>query len=859
MERIGRYEVIREVGRGGMAIVYQARDTTLDRIVAIKLIRSDIFGSAAFGQIRERFVREARALAKLNHPNIVKVLDYGEHQGAPYLVMEYLKGATLKEVKKPILVETAVRLLRPIAEALDYIHQQGILHRDVKPSNIMLVDGKMPMLTDFGIAKWIEDETDGRSLTGTGVGIGTPEYMAPEQGLGKQVDGRADMYSLTIAFYELITGQKPFRGDTALAILMKQATEPIPDPRAVVPELSESVKRFLDRALAKDPENRYPTFTDYLRDLDGLGLQSIANRARGTLTGIQTTPASTSKTDSSVRIGATDLRKLRGKETRKRKKRPFLQGVFIFGVVALGITGYLVSKKIENDHLVTMAAAETIAMLETNSALETLTEAENLTTTAFAYAIATENANLTATAEEIANIAKTAEARAMTETAIENEKLSEQRNQTATANANYIATADASLAEMANTVAAAETVSAQLTFTANAIATQLAIPTNTPIPPTKTPTPTRTPRPTKTRIPTKTATPTRTPKPSATASVDAGKVDFEINSLMTLQNRYKNYDEVRRTLDILLKEAVKIDVEGSGSIKHYEDDYVESYSEESLDDIKDFILEVTFKNPYSSSHNPFDYGVVFRDSGLGNSQYRLWVDSDSYWQLSNHNGGTKGSLIDAGFVANLKTGAYMKNSILLIVRDRIGLFYVNNRFVAKLDLSDRLNQGSIEIATGFLNGHEKAGYSTDFEKFAVYKLENLSVDSELCQPVSANVVSFYGNYIGNIPNYTNLSGIYGAMVAIEIPHTAMVLNTDWEISTTCDYSLAGQQQKDKGGVRFSCTPVAGRLHCGPMLLNGYVGCGEIKLYPKGGECMVSEFGIPDYMFDQTWKTLGGTL
>lgn len=320
MERIGRYEVIREVGRGGMAIVYQARDTTLDRIVAIKLIRSDIFGSAAFGQIRERFDREARALAKLNHPNIVKVLDYGEHQDAPYLVMEYLKGATLKEVKKPIRVETAVRLLRPIAEALDYIHQQGILHRDVKPSNIMLVDGKTPMLTDFGIAKWIEDETDGRSLTGTGVGIGTPEYMAPEQGLGKQVDGRADMYSLTIAFYELITGQKPFRGDTALAILMKQATEPIPDPRTVVPELSESVKRFLDRALAKDPEDRYPTFTDYLRDLDGLGLQSIANRARGTLTGIQTTPASTSKTDSSVRIGATDLRKLRGEQDEAKEE-----------------------------------------------------------------------------------------------------------------------------------------------------------------------------------------------------------------------------------------------------------------------------------------------------------------------------------------------------------------------------------------------------------------------------------------------------------------------------------------------------------------------------------------------------------
>lgn len=853
MERIGRYEVIREVGRGGMAIVYQARDTTLDRVVAVKLIRSDIFGSAAFGQIRERFEREARALAKLNHPNIVKVLDYGEHQGAPYLVMEYLKGATLKEVKKPIRVETAVRLLRPIAEALDYIHKQGILHRDVKPSNIMLVDGKTPMLTDFGIAKWIEDETDGRSLTGTGVGIGTPEYMAPEQGLGKQVDGRADMYSLTIAFYELITGQKPFHGDTALAILMKQATEPIPDPRAVVPELSESVKRFLDRALAKDPEDRYPTFTDYLRDLDGLGLQSIANRARGTLTGIQTTPASTSKTDSSVRIGATDLRKLRGKETRKRKKRPFLQGVFIFGVVALGITGYLVSKKIENDHLVTMAAAETIAMLETNSALETLTEAENLTTTAFAYAIATENANLTATAEEIANIAKTAEARAMTETAIENEKLSEQRNQTATANANYIATADASLAEMANTVAAAETVSAQLTFTANAIATQLAIPTNTPIPPTKTPTPTRTPRPTKTRIPTKTATPTRTPKPSATASVDAGKVDFEINSLMTLQNRYKNYDEVRRTLDILLKEAIKIDVESSGSLKHYEDDYVEVFSEDSLHDLKDFILEVTFNNPYSSSVHPFDFGLLFRHNG-GNDQYRLLVDSDSYWRLSNHNGGTEELIIDDGFVANLKTGAYMKNSILIIVRDRIGLFYVNNRFVAKLDLSDRLNQGSIEIATGFLNGHEKAGYSTGFEKLSVYKLENRSSASEFCNPLTVGVTSFYGNKVKYVLG-ANQEGIYGAMVVIELPKEAMSMATGWEIELS-DYS-SDSSWSSNDQVRHPCTLIDGKFHCGPMVLIRGSRYQKIKLFPQGESCAVGSFTIPEHMFIETWKYLRG--
>ena len=280
IKTIGRYVIEREIGRGGMAVVYLGLDPRLDRAVAIKLIQPNAFAANIFGHIRERFEREAKALAKLDHPNIVKVLDYGEHEGAPYLVMDYLEGATLKEVRKPLRVETAVRLIRPIAEALAYVHSEGLLHRDVKPSNIMITKHEKVMLTDFGIAKWLEEDEDQKGLTGTGVGVGTPEYMAPEQGLGKKTDGRADEYSLSIVFYELITGRKPFTGDTPLEILMHQASEPVPDPREFNPELSESVKRFMDRALAKKPEDRYAEMKDYLRDLDGLRLQGLALRAQ---------------------------------------------------------------------------------------------------------------------------------------------------------------------------------------------------------------------------------------------------------------------------------------------------------------------------------------------------------------------------------------------------------------------------------------------------------------------------------------------------------------------------------------------------------------------------------------------------
>ena len=173
---------------------------------------------------------------------------------------------TLKSLKKPLRLDVAVRLLLPVGEALAYIHDQGLLHRDVKPSNIMLTKDRRVILTDFGIAKWIENDGGQVTLTGTGVGIGTPEYMAPEQGRGQRADGSSDGYSLAVVFYELVTGVKPYQGDTPVDILIKQANDSIPDPRMINPKLPVTVKRFLDRAMAKKPADRYPTMNDFLRE-----------------------------------------------------------------------------------------------------------------------------------------------------------------------------------------------------------------------------------------------------------------------------------------------------------------------------------------------------------------------------------------------------------------------------------------------------------------------------------------------------------------------------------------------------------------------------------------------------------------
>ncbi len=265
-----RYHILGPLGEGGMASVYKAYDARLERDVAVKIIRLDMFTPAALPQVLKRFEREAKSLGKLSHPNIVGINDYGEHEGIPYLVMEYLPGGTLKDRLKgqPLPWQDAIRLLLPIARALQFSHQQGIVHRDVKPSNILITLSNEPMLSDFGIAKILESEGT-TSLTGTGAGIGTPEYMAPEQWVGK-TSPQSDLYSLGIVFYEMVTGRKPYSADTPAAILLKQANEPLPRPKQFVPGLPDRVEKTIIKILAKNPEDRYQGMQELITALENL-------------------------------------------------------------------------------------------------------------------------------------------------------------------------------------------------------------------------------------------------------------------------------------------------------------------------------------------------------------------------------------------------------------------------------------------------------------------------------------------------------------------------------------------------------------------------------------------------------------
>ncbi|HXT34222.1 MAG TPA: serine/threonine-protein kinase, partial [Chloroflexota bacterium] len=259
---IGAYRIIEQIGWGGMATVYMAYQPALARYVAIKVLPMFFFADE---EARQRFQNEAIAIAKLRHPNILVVFDYGEQDGLAYLVGEFAEGGTLQgRLGKPFSVRDTVRILAPIASALDYAHGRSILHRDVKPSNILLTEDGSPLLADFGLAKILDSVS---RFTRTGVAMGTPEYMAPEQAAGEPLGPAGDAYALAVVGYEMLTGRVPFSAETPLAVLLAHLHKALPLPRTINPDLPQQAEAVLLKGLAKDPADRYPSVTAFIEAL----------------------------------------------------------------------------------------------------------------------------------------------------------------------------------------------------------------------------------------------------------------------------------------------------------------------------------------------------------------------------------------------------------------------------------------------------------------------------------------------------------------------------------------------------------------------------------------------------------------
>lgn len=259
---LGQYQILERIGRGGMALVFRAYHPALDRQVAIKVL-PDFY--AEDDNYRMRFQQEARSVARLKHPNILEVFDFGYDEEVAYLVLELVEGGTLVDrMGDPMALQEVVRILGQVAGALDYAHRQGVVHRDVKPSNILIQTDGTPVLADFGLAKLAGAI---RRLTGSGTVMGTPEYISPEQAADGAVGPASDLYSLAIVAYEMLTGRVPFVGDTPAATLLSHVTKEMPATRELRGELSAHVEAVLRRALAKRAEDRYPSGAAFVNAL----------------------------------------------------------------------------------------------------------------------------------------------------------------------------------------------------------------------------------------------------------------------------------------------------------------------------------------------------------------------------------------------------------------------------------------------------------------------------------------------------------------------------------------------------------------------------------------------------------------
>ncbi len=346
-ENVGPYRIIEQLGQGGMATVYKAYHAALDRYVAIKALHP------AFGEDQNflaRFQREARLVAKLEHPNIVPVYDYSEHEGRPYLVMKFIEGDTLKArlTKGPLASAEIEKIVEAVGSALAYAHKQGILHRDIKPSNVLVANDGQLYLADFGLARIAQS---GESTLSSDMIMGTPQYISPEQAMGKKdLDEGTDIYSFGVMIYEMVVGQVPFNADTPFSIIHDHIYSPLPLPRSINPKVPESVERVLLKALAKERVDRYP-------DVDSL---VSAFKEAWVAAGVPMQGTAITMRPAQLKVAAPSAQTVAAKSPGKKRASPW---PFIAGGILLIIGCLFVLFILRNDRLLNISASATATAL----------------------------------------------------------------------------------------------------------------------------------------------------------------------------------------------------------------------------------------------------------------------------------------------------------------------------------------------------------------------------------------------------------------------------------------------------------------------------------------------------------------
>jgi basic membrane protein A len=339
-KQLGPYQIVAPLGEGGMAAVYRAYQPAMERYVALKVLPRHFADDPRFAA---RFQREAKLLAQLQHPHILPVHDYGQFEGYSYIVMPFVPSGTLTDSMqgKPLPLARIRQVISQVGDALNYAHSRGMVHRDVKPSNVLIDESGNCLLTDFGLARMVETSVN---LTATGTIMGTPAYMAPEQGSGHKIDARSDIYSLGIILYEMATGRVPYRAETPIAVVYMHISSPLPLPRSVNPDLPEAVERVILKALAKNPDERYQTAGDLVAALD----RAIAETPA--VTSVSETPPTTEATY--VGVGPTlsapleePARMAIAPSASKRRLPGWALGLTVGVVVLLAAGGIILAKR----------------------------------------------------------------------------------------------------------------------------------------------------------------------------------------------------------------------------------------------------------------------------------------------------------------------------------------------------------------------------------------------------------------------------------------------------------------------------------------------------------------------------------
>ncbi|GAB4277930.1 MAG: hypothetical protein Kow0080_29240 [Candidatus Promineifilaceae bacterium] len=815
-EKIGRYVIDSEVGRGGMATVYKAYDPHFERWVAVKVLPREFMHEPEF---RARFEREAKTIAMLEHPAIVPVYDFGESDGQPYLVMRYMPGGSLAErlQKGPLSIEETAEILQRIGAALERAHSQQIIHRDLKPSNILFDQYGDAFLADFGIVR-IASSTS--QLTASGSLVGTPSYMSPEQVYGdKELDGRSDIYALGVILFQMLTGKPPYEADTPAKVMMKHVMDPVPAISEMRPDLPPTANEIIGKAMAKERNERFSSATDLTRAVKTLTSQTQESDLATELAAIRSEIAPDIQTPVDVpqppELKAepepvdppTTARKVDGSSAASQPYTAVpvsdskngipswvwgvLTGLALLCAATVAITYYLVSSGTFADLLTPddpfnggVADVATAVATPTPNSLQSTLES-------FTGAPPTINATGTVLAEGRFATA-TAIALAAQDTP---EPPSTAPADNAEATREMFAAIRAT--EEAERGAAAATAEAERIFQPNL--TPLVGPLSGSMPH----------DPGDNKIESEFASVDlqdfmvtvtffnpfgegegwdyglffrQTDADNEMRLVIRSDGSWNLNNRQGNEDNFVHEDVIRNRFNSGLGEPNKItviaqgeqgyfyfnnqfvtvlDLSGrldagdiaiatgfyasseqngaetaysdfqvwelspafgpaNGSLEHIEDNFIKSRN--AGVDLQNVIAKAAFITPYDETVGLWDMGFSFRDADLG-EQYWLVVESSGYWALYNRQGGEDAVVHEGDLPSGwLNLNAGDVNELAVLVYGNQGVFLVNGRFAATLDLSDRVNKGDVQVFTAFFEGNEVPGYATDYEDFTVWAL-----------------------------------------------------------------------------------------------------------------------------------------